>query len=209
MKKLAFFILAFMLINLAWMGFVREPLPSIPEISKPISEKVNMKFSINSMNHSGLEFALNERVGGKGMYVQFKMANAWKTGRTGLVLTGIKASSGFKNGMSSKKYLNDANRKAKGSKDFSDFMKDKRGKPVSSYTLQHTLVEGKAGKKYMQMTYSGPSMEMLQTLQITRPVTVPAHISRKFISKGIIQFQPGTVAFDNKIKGFNIPVVIR
>jgi hypothetical protein len=209
MKRIPFFVLAFILINLAWMGFIREPLPPIPEITKPISEKVNMKFSINSMNYSGLELALNEQTGGKGMYVQFKMANAWKTGRVGLVVAGIKTRSDFKNGMSPKKYLNDTNRKVKEGKDFSNFMKDNRGNSIHLYSLQHTLVEGKSGKNYMQMSYNGPSMEMLQTIQITRPVTVPAHISRKFIAKGIIQFQPGTVAFDNKIKGFNIPVVIR
>ena len=52
-------------------------------------------------------------------------------------------------------------------------------------------------------------MEMIQTLEIPRPVTLPAHISKQFIDKGIIQFQPGTVAFDGKIKGFYIPVTIR
>lgn len=190
------------------MGFVREPLPPIPEISKPLSEKVDMKFSIQSMNYSNVELALDKKVKGKGMNVQFKMANAWKTGRTGLVLTGIKTSN-FNIGMPPSVYLKDSKRKAKKEKDFSAFMKDRRGKSVTSYNLQHTLVEGKSGKKFMQLTYQGPSMEMLQTLQITRPVTVPAHISRQFVSKGIIQFQPGTVAFDKRSKGFYIPVVIR
>lgn len=209
MKKVALLALALILISLAWMGFVREPLPLIPEISHPISEKVDMKFSINTMNYSGLELALNEKVGGKGMFVQFKMSNAWKTGRTGLVLTGIKNHSDFNIGMPPTAYLNDDKRKTKKEKDFSNFMKDSRGKAISTYTFAHTLVEDKSGKYYMQMSYQGSAMEMLQMLEIPRPVTVPAPVSRKFMPKGIIQFQPGNVAFDSKIKGFNIPVVIR
>lgn len=208
MKKIAILIATFVLVNLAWMGFVREPLPPIPEIEREISDRVNLDFSISAMDYSGVELALNEKVGGQGMYVQFKMANAWKSGRTGLVVNGISTRSGFRGGMSPKSYLNDDKRKG-GGKDFSDFMKDKRGKTVTTYSFQHTLVEGRGGKNYLQMSYNGPAMEMLQTLEIPRPVTVPGHISRQFIPKGVIQFQPGTVAFDSKIKGFNIPVTIR
>ena len=111
--------------------------------------------------------------------------------------------------MSPKSYLNDSNREKKGGKDFSDFMKDNKGKNVSTYSFVQTLVEDKKGETYLRMSYAGPAMDMIQTLEIPRPVTVPAHISRKFTSEGIIQFQPGTVAFDPKIKGFYIPVLIR
>lgn len=209
MKKIGFFIIAFILTNLGWMGFVREPLPSIPTICAEISDEVGFDFSINTMDYSGLEFSLDDKVDGKGMYVEFKMNNAWKTGRSGLVVNGIKTKSNFKKGVSPKKYLEDKKRPKKGGKDFSNFMKDKKGKSVSKYTFKQTLVEGENGKKFIRMTYNGSEMEMIQTLEIPHPITLPSHISRKFISKGIIQFQRGLVTFDHKVKGFYIPVLIR
>lgn len=209
MKKFAFLLAVLLAGCLAWMGFVREPLPPIPEISAVLSEEVKLDFDINTMNYSGVEFRMKNRMQGKGMYVQFKMDNAWKTGRPGLVLTGVKGNSSFSNGMSPKSYLNDEKRKGKSGKDFSDFMKDRRGNNLSSYSFRQTLVEERSGKKYMQISYSGPAAEMIQTLRIPRPVTIPAHVSRQFIPKGIIQFQPGTVAFDRRSNGFYIPVVIR
>jgi hypothetical protein len=209
MKKIGIFITAFILVNLAWMGFVREPLPSIPNICAEISEEVGFDFSVNTMDYSSLEFSLDDKVEGKGMYVEFKMNNAWKTGRPGLVVNKIKAESSFGKGMSPKKYLEDTKRPKKGGKDFSDFMKDSKGKSVSKYTFKQTLVEDENGKKFMRMSYDGSEMEMIQTLEIPRPITLPAHISRKFNPLGIIQFQRGVVAFDSKIKGFYIPVLIK
>ncbi|MCB0846992.1 MAG: hypothetical protein KDE26_27265 [Bacteroidetes bacterium] len=209
MKKISITLLFLLIAGTAWMGFVREPLPPVPEICNALSEEVPLNFGINSMNASGLELSMNQKIGGKGMYVQFSMNKAWKTGRPGLVLNGIKPISGFSGGMAPQKYLNEKGKGNGQGKDFSDFMKDKSGKSISSYTFKQTLVEGTDGKSYMKMTYDGPTMEMIQTLEIPRPVTLPAHVSKQFIDKGIIQFQPGTVAFDGKIKGFYIPVTVR
>ena len=209
MLKFTFSLVAIALANLAWMGFVREPLPPVPEICAQLSEEVDLDFSISSMNATGVELALTKKVEGKGMYVVFKMANAWKTGRPGLVVSGIRVDSGLQQGMAPQKYLDDPQRKAKQGKDFSDFMKDKRGNAVSRYSFQQALVEGAGGQTFLRMSYDGPAMEMIQTLEIPRPVTVPGHISRQFVDKGVIQFQPGTVAFDPSIQGFYIPVLIR
>ncbi|PHN07751.1 hypothetical protein [Flavilitoribacter nigricans] len=208
MKKFAFIVMVLVAGSLAWMGFVREPLPPIPTIVAEVSQEVPLDFSINAMDYTGVELSMNRKIEGKGMYVQFKMANAWKSGRAGLVLNGIKGNSGLR-GMSPQNYLKDEKRKGNSGKDFSNFMADKRGKPVSSYSFRQTLVEDNSGKTFMRMSYNGPAMEMIQMLEIPRPVTIPAHVSKQFTSKGIIQFQPGTVAFDSKIKGFYIPVVIR
>lgn len=209
MKKIIIILAGFIMANLAWMGFVRQPLPEIPEVRAILSEEVTFPFAINAMDYTGVELGLKEKVAGKGMYVQFRMANAWKTGRPGLVLTGIKETGGFGKGMSPQAYLKDDKREKPGGKDFSSFMKDNKGKEVTTYTFKQTLVEGDKGQMFMQMAYAGPPVEMLQTLEVPRPVTVPAHISQRFIPKGIIQFQPGTVAFDRKIQGFYIPVVVR
>ena len=209
MKKAAVLLAAFVLLNLLWMGFVRQPLPPRPEICAERSDNVKFNFAINTMDLSGVELSLNDKFDGKGMYVQFKMGNAWKNGRTGLVLQGIKANSNFRNGMSPRDYLENPGRRGQGGKDFSSFMQDNRGKSVTTYTFQQQLVEGSGGQTFLKMSYDGPAMEMIQSLEIPHPVTVPAHISRQFIPEGIIQFQPGTVGFDNSIRGFYIPVVVR
>lgn len=209
MKNLMLSFVALVLACLAWMGFVREPLPSIPVIRAEVSKDVNLDFSINSLDLSGVELALNNKIEGKGMYVQFQANNTWKTGRPGLIVKGIMTSPGLRSGKPPKEYLKENNGKGKTGKDFSDFMNDNRGNSIATYTFQHTLVEGDNGKTFMRMSYNGPVMDMIQTLDIERPITIPAHVSRQFLDKGIIQFQPGVVAFDSKIKGFYIPVVIR
>ncbi|MEZ4886753.1 MAG: hypothetical protein R3E32_18640 [Chitinophagales bacterium] len=211
MKKVGFFIAGLILLSLSWIGFVREPLPPIPQIAADVSEEVALDFSINSMNKTGIELAMNEKVKGEGMYVQFRMADVFETGRLGLVLYGIKTTSDFKNGVSPKGYMKSEKPAAvnKKGKDLTIFMKDKQGKDISNYSFSQKLVKGKDGQTYMQMTYNGPAVEMLQTLEVARPITLPAPISRKFLPKGIIQFMPGTVALDPKIKGFYIPVAIK
>lgn len=192
---------------IGWMGLVREPLPPIPEISRVVSNEVSFDFSIESMNYNKVELALDQKIKGKGMFIQFGMANAWKTGRAGLVLNGISGRSSL-SGMSPQKYLDDPKRKEQKSKDFSDFMKDRSGRSLSGYSFNQKLVEGQGGQPYMLISYNGPAMEMIQTLEIPRPITLPAHVSSLFTEKGIIQFKPGTVSFDGKSKGFYIPVQI-
>ena len=209
MKKAGLILLVCSVASLAWMGFIREPLPPTPEIVDILSEEVPFHFSIHRMNYKSLELSLQEKIEGKGLYAKFTMANPWKTGRAGLVLNGVQATSNFRGGMSPKNYLEDEKRKSAKTKDFSDFMRDKKGKSVTSYSFKQTLLEGKSGAQFMLVSYAGSAMEMIQTLRIDRPVTLPAHISRKFVPKGIIQFQSGTVAFDRKSKGFHIPVKIR
>lgn len=209
MKLAGISLLAILTGIIGWMGMVRKPLPPIPEITGTLSEEVPFDFSIRSMDAKSVEFALNQKVKGKDMFVQFSMANAWKTGRAGLVLNGINARGMLTRGMSADNYLNDPKRKAKGEKDFSDFMKDKNGQSVKTYQFKQTLVQGRGGKPFMLIAYHGPAMEMIQTLEIPRPITLPSHISEMFTKEGNIQFLPGTVTFDSKTKGFYIPVQIR
>ncbi|HKK77028.1 MAG TPA: hypothetical protein VJ953_18260 [Saprospiraceae bacterium] len=78
------------------------------------------------------------------------------------------------------KYLEDPRCRGKSGKDFSHFMRDKRGSKVMTYYFEHRLLEGKSGQ--------------------------PLEIPRQFTSKGVLQFQSGAVAFDDKIRGgaFNV-----
>ncbi len=194
-----------------WMAFVRKPLPPIPEVNKAISQKVDMNFSIATMELSGLELELNNKPEGKAMYVAFGMGNAFATGRAGLVLKHIGQQPSMKGKMKPDEYLADdkrKNNKGKG-RDFSDFMEDNKGRKVSKYSFSHTLVEGKDGNNYMQMTYNGTDMNMIEQLELPRPFTIPAHVSKQFVEKGNIQFNKGTYALDKKTGSFMIPVTIR
>jgi len=209
MKKIIISGILVCAVSIMWMAFVRKPLPSVPVVSSVLSTEVPLHFSINTMNLTDIELGLNNAEAGKGLYVQFQMGNSFKTGRAGLVLKGMRAIPENKGGMKPDKYLTDTKRKGGSERDFSNFMKDKKGTAVTTYTFLQTLVQGTNGNTYMKMVYNGSEMEMIQILEIPNPVTLPAHISGLFVSKGIIQFQPGTVAFDAATAAFYIPVVIR
>lgn len=209
MKKIFLGVAVLVVISLMWMAFVRQPLNPVPEICGTLSEEVPLDFTISKINEDGIELAMANKVSGKEMFIHFNMVNTWKTGRTGLVVQGMNGSSTFKGGRSPQDYLKDEKRISKQEKDFSDFMKDHGGKSVSTYKFKQQLVEEGSGEMYMRMSYDGVSMEMLQILEIPRPITVPAHVSRLFVPEGIVQFQKGTVTFDQNINGFYIPVVIR
>ncbi|WP_143473736.1 hypothetical protein [Flavilitoribacter nigricans] len=65
-------------------------------------------------------------------------------------------------------------------------------------------------KNYWHICVHTVGFENLESLTLLfRYRYIPAKVPKQFTSKDIIQFQPGTVAFDSKIKGFYIPVVIR
>ena len=209
MKKILIATAALLISSVAWMAMIREPLPEIPEILRPVSDEVPFDFQITSMNYNSVEMGLQRKVGGKDLFVHFGMDNAFKTGRSGLVLKGLSGRPSLAGGMSAQKYLNDENRKKQNENDFSAFMKDRSGKNLTTYKFNQMLEEGRDGNTYMLIAYNGPTMNMIQTLDIQRPVTLPKHISQLFSDEGIIQFKRGKVAFDTQAKGFHIPVEIR
>lgn len=188
--------------SLVWLGFNRAPLPPTPEISRIISKEVKLKFKMNKVDYTSVELALAE--GKDDMFVQFSVSDAWKGGRLGLVVDGMDTQSKAK-GMKPSDYEKQAKREAK-AKDFGQFMKDKKGKPVQHYTFIQEVAEGKDGKTYLKMTYDGPDVPMLDLLEVKNPVTVPNKIARRFgLEKGI-QLEPGTAAFDKSINGFWLPI---
>lgn len=209
MKNILIAIAALLISSVAWMAMIREPLPEIPEIIRPLSEEVPFDFQITSMTASSVEMGLRQKVSGRDMFVKFSMSNAFKTGRPGLILNGLGGRKSLSGGMSAQKYLQEESKSTDKKKGFGDFMRDRRGRSVTTYKLNQMLEEGRDGKTYMLVAHNGPDMNLIQTLEIPRPVTLPKYISQKFTDKGIIQFRPGKVAFDNGAKGFHIPVEIR
>ena len=188
---------------LVWLGFNRAPLPPTPEISRIISKQVKLKFKMNKVDYTNVELALDE--GRDNLFVQFSMSDAWKGGRIGLVVDGMTEGSKSK-GKSPSEYEKDSKSNSEDGKNFGQFMKDKKGKPVQHYTFLQEVAEGKDGKTYLKMTYDGPDVPMLDLLEVKSGVTVPPKIAKRFgLEKGI-QLEPGTVAFDKSINGFWLPI---
>ncbi|MGA7305469.1 MAG: hypothetical protein WBW88_11365 [Rhodothermales bacterium] len=202
MKKIFATSAGLILACLIWLGFNRAPLPPTPEISHLTGKEVKLKFKMNKVDLANVELALAE--GGDNLFVQFSVADSWKGGRLGLVIDGMAEKSKAK-GMKPTDYEKDKKHESKG-KDFGQFMKDKKGKPVKFYTFTQQVAEGKDGKTYLKMSYDGPDVPMLDVLEVKNPVTIPTNIVKRFgLEKGI-QLQPGTFAFDKSINGFWLPI---
>lgn len=207
MKKNLFIVSFLLLAVMTWFGFNWAFLPAPPEIARELSEEVSFSFSINKMDLSEVELALNNASGENAMFCHFSMSGEWGRGRPGLALNALGTSSRLgSRGKSPDAYLKE---RGNSGKDFSDFMKDNSGKPVKSYTFRQTLSEGKDGKLYMKMAYAGKPMPLIQVLDIKKSLPVPPAISRKFTNEGQIYFLPGTVYLDRKINGFWIPVQVK
>ena len=203
MKKIFATATVLIVASLVWLGFNRSPLPPTPEISRVIGKQVKLKFKMNKVDYTNVELALAE--GKDDLFVQFSVSDAWKGGRLGLVVDGMSGRSKAK-GMSPSEYEKNEGRESKGGKDFGQFMKDKKGKPVRHYTFIQEVAEGKDGKTYLKMTYDGADVPMLDLLEVKNSVTIPTNIAKRFgLEKGI-QLEPGTVAFDKSINGFWLPV---
>jgi hypothetical protein len=208
MKRGFLFFSFFLLSVLAWFGFNRAFLPAPPEIVRQVSAGVSFSFSINRMDLSEVELALNGASGESALFPHFSMSNEWTKGRPGLVLNAMGTTSRFGNrGKRPDDYLKEIGNGS--GKDFSAFMKDNSGKAVKSYTFRQALSEDKDGKMYMKMSYAGRPMPLIQSLTIKQSTAVPRPVSAKFTNKGQIYFLPGTVYLDRKINGFWIPVEIR
>lgn len=204
MRKVLATATVLVIVSLVWLGFNRAPLPPTPEISRVISKEVKLKFKMNKVDYTNVELALAE--GKDDLFVQFSVSDAWKGGRLGLVVDGMDTKSKAK-GMKPSDYEKQAKRESAG-KDFGQFMKDKKGKPVQFYTFIQEIAEGKDGKMYLKMTYDGPDVPMLDLLEVKRSVTIPNKIAKRFgLEKGI-QLEPGTVAFDKSINGFWLPIKV-
>lgn len=205
MKKL---LLAFPLLFLAliaWFGFNWYHLPEPPVILRELSPEVKLEFSVNRVDVSEIELSLNGVGADQALFTHFSMSSQWTKGRPGLVLKDMEKTSRMNGrGKDEKAYRQEHAERS--DRDFSRFLNDNQGKAVKTYAFRQTLTEGEDGKTYLRMSYDGRPMPMLQTLQIDQPVAVPAHISRKFIGEGRLQFSKGTVYFDKKINGFWIPV---
>ena len=92
--------------------------------------------------------------------------------------------------------------------DISHFEKSNNGEKINFYSFDQTLVQDDKGVSYIQMSYVGAPMPLIQSLKIEKPIRVPRHIAARFVNNGNIEFQAGNYGLDSKINGFWIPVKI-
>jgi nitrous oxide reductase accessory protein NosL len=193
MKRTLLFLVTAMFLLVSWIGINRETFPPPPENITKMAATVNLKFKVTNKDASSVEMALNEGRGPNNLVVLFDLSKDWYKGNFGLVLTDLSESSSFR-GRSGKQA------------DISRFEKDNSGKTVKFYSFEQTLVKDDNGESYIQMSYAGAPMPLIQSLEIKEDFPLPRHISARFVNKGNITFLAGKYGLDNAINGFWIPV---
>jgi hypothetical protein len=169
------------------------PVPAEDRYCAVDGKSVDLKFKITQATADQVELALNEGQGKQNVYFQFGYGAGWGGKKWSLVMKSLDEKSKIR-----------GNDRAKVAK----FEKDNGGKPVNFYNLRHTIVEDNGGKLFMQMSYIGAAMPLLDELVVSQNFNIPKSIANRFGEKGTIQFQKGTYAADKSINGFRIPIKI-
>ena len=195
MKNYFLYGTALLLLSLTLLALFPGKLPPVPEITKELYGPVNLHFRIHKMDLNQCELAHANP--GEPLFVNFEISGSWSTRRPTLLISSASEQSRLPNGMDPKEFKG-----KKDGKDFSQFMKDNRGRPVQSYNFVNTITEDKDGKRYLKMTLKGPDMPMVGTMIVRNKVTFPAFLSRKFQIRENISLAPGEYALDPSINGF-------
>ena len=194
MKRFFIILSLSVLILLTTVALFPPNYPPIPEIQKELTATVNYSFDIHSFNGTQVELAHTNK--GKPLFLNMKVSGSWETRRPSLYLTSAGQRATTKgNG-----------KNAVQNKGFERFKKDNSGKTVSQYRFSNTLVEGKDGKHYLKMVYSGPDMPMIGTMTLQKKIVFPAFIAKDFGVKRSIILKPGTYTLDQKSKGFLVEI---
>lgn len=154
-------------------------------------KSADLKFKINQATADNIELALNEGQGNQNVFFQFGFGAGWGSGKSALILKGLDEKSKIKGTDLSK---------------VGRFAKDDAGKPVNFYPLRNTLVEGSGGKLYIQMSYIGAAMPLLDELIVEKAVSMPKSINNRLGADGTVQFLPGAYKIDKSINGFRVAV---
>lgn len=195
MKRKLIFVGVIFLLTVAWVKLNHEVYPEPPANYSVTSEVVNLKFKVNNKDLGRVELALNEGNGPNNLFCLFELSDSWVKGNFGMTLKGMSETSLLKANSGSKP-------------DISRFEKDNNGAKVNFYSFDQTLVKDDKGINYIQMTYVGPPMPLIESLKIEQPVRLPRNLAARFVNNSNIEFQAGTFGLDTKINGFWIPVRI-
>lgn len=212
MKKILFGVLALLITSASFISFHRTELPPPPVICAELSPKIPMNFKISKIDMTEVEVQLDAPGASEDFFMQLRMGDSWKGGRTGLKINGCSKRSRMKTGTTCSDFKHKM-KKRKAAKtrrpaknDFTTFMASKRGQDVDVYEFEYTLTQGKDGILYLKKTYVGPDMPLLNVLEINESVPVPKFISKRFTKKGTLSFIPGNVGLDQRDNSYWIPV---
>lgn len=175
------------------MGALNEDAtPVAPEDRYYVKDNkpVDLKFQISQVSAEMVELSLNQGQGSQNLFFQFQLGSGWESGKSSLVMKGLSDKSKVK-----------GNERAK----IARFEKDSKGKPVNFYTLRHTIVEDNKGQKFMEMSYIGAAMPLLDELVVEKDHEIPVSLTKRFGVDGLV-FKAGTYKIDKTINGFRIAI---
>lgn len=195
MKYRLIVLVSILLVTVAWVKMNRETYPAPPAIYSQQSKTVNLKFKVTNMDLNSVELALNEGNGPNNFFCIFELSDGWVKGNFGMVLKDMSEKSLLKNNPGKKP-------------DISHFEKSNNGEKINFYSFDQTLVQDDKGVSYIQMSYVGEPMPLIQSLRIEKPIRLPRHIAARFVNNGNFEFQAGNYGLDSEINGFWIPVKI-
>ena len=192
--KLVVIALIFM-VSVAWVKLNHVTYPAPPSNYSVLAKTVNLKFKITNTSPNRVEMGLNEGSGANNYFVVFELSDGWASGNFGLVLKDMSERSSVKGNPGNKP-------------DISRFEKDNKGGKINFYSFDQTLVKDDKGNNFIQMSYVGPPMPLIQSLKIENNLKLPRHVSARFVNNQTIEFQAGNYGLDSSINGFWIPVKV-
>lgn len=196
MKCNYFFIVFLVFFALACKKDDKETYPSPPENYNVLASPVNFEFIVSNMNLGSVELGLKNGNNPYDLHCLFELSDDWVKGDFGLVLSEMSANNILPVGVGDEE------------PDISRFEMDNSGKEVKYYPFEQTLVEDDKEKKYIKMSYIGPSMPLIKSLKIKRNIQLPQAVSAQFVDANILEFQAGNYSLDPEINGFWIIVKV-
>lgn len=176
--------------------FEKESFPEPPDNYVVLSDTVNLEFKVNRMDGISVELSLSEADDSSNYYCLFELSDDWLKGHFGLVLKEMSGSPILKENTG---ILPDISR----------FQKDNSGNNISTYSFDHALAEDDKDVTYIRLSYIGPAMPLIESLQVVKNMSLPGHISERFGLDQDIEFQAGKYGLDTNINGFWIPVLLK
>ena len=176
--------------------FEKETFPEPPENFTVLSDTLSLEFKVNRMDGIGVELSLSEAADTNNLYFLFNLSSEWIKGIFGLVLKDVSGSPILQEDTGI-------------TPDISRFEKDNQGNLVSTYPFNNLLVKDDEDVFFIMISYTGPAMPLIGSLEVEKYMSIPVHISEQFGIAEVVEFQTGKYGLDESINGFWIPVLLQ
>lgn len=176
--------------------FEKESFPEPPENYTEMTGAINLEFKINRMDGISVEMSLSGADESNNLYFLYELSSDWVKGHFGLVLKDVSSSSILEENTGI-------------FPDISRFQKDNDGNEVKTYSFDNLLIEDDQGMNYLKLSYTGPAMPLIESLQVEKNLVLPVRVSDWFGIEQDIEFQAGKYGLDANINGFWIPVLLK